>query len=121
MRRKQLVTVAAILLSMAALAEEPMELVNPGFEQTEGETVGEPSPDWEQEGAPPGWSVWYGSTAQASNAVMTWTANAARSGSRSVSVRSAGGPVVIMQQVPVEQGEVYILRAWVRTTNPAST
>ncbi|MEA3401760.1 MAG: beta-galactosidase [Armatimonadota bacterium] len=121
MWRRQLVSVLALIVSAAALAEEPIELVNPGFEQTEGETVGEPSPDWEQEGAPPGWSVWYGSTARASDAVMTWTANAARSGSRSVSVRSARGPVVIMQQVPVEQGEVYVLRAWGRTNDPAST
>ena len=105
---------ALVLTCLPALAEEPLELVNPGFEQTEGETVGEPSPDWEQAGAPPGWSVWFGSTARASNAELVWTAETACTGTRSISVRSSAGPTVIMQQVPVEPGNAYSVRAWGR-------
>lgn len=120
-RRIGLMGIVALTVCGLVWAEEALELVNPGFEETQGEVVGVPSPDWEQEGAPPGWSVWYGETARASNAVMAWTAAVAHSGSRSVSVRSAAGPVVIMQQVPVEPGEVYAVRAWVRVSNPAST
>ena len=115
-------TIAALVIAcIPAFAEEPLELVNPGFEQTEGETVGEPSPDWEQAGAPPGWSVWFGSTAKASDAEMVWTAETALSGRRSVSVRSSAGPTVIMQQVPVEPGNAYTVRAWARRSNPRST
>lgn len=121
LRRIALTVIGAVAMGGIAFAEEPLELVNPGFEATEGEAVGVPSPDWEQRGAPPGWSVWYGETARASNAVMAWTAAAAHTGGRSVSVRSAAGPVVIMQQVPVEPGAVYALRAWARVSNPAST
>jgi len=121
LRLRTLVCSAAMMAPLLVTAEEPLELVNPGFEEVEGKTIGVPSPDWEQEGAPPGWSVWYGQTARASNAVMTWTAAAAHEGTRSVSVRSATGPVVVMQQVPVEPQAVYAVRAWARTTSPAAT
>jgi|LSQX01.1.fsa_nt_gb hypothetical protein len=118
----RITTLATVILSLAlnwiAFAEEPMELVNPGFEQTEGETVGEPSPDWEQASAPPGWSVWFGSTARASNAELAWTAEVAHSGRRSISVRSSDGPTVVMQQVPVEPGSAYAVRAWGRVSDP---
>ncbi len=120
-RRIPPLLIAALLATcLPALALEPLELVNPGFEQTEGETVGEPSADWEHAGAPPGWSVWFGSTARASDAEMVWTADAAHTGSRSVSVRSSDGPTVIMQQVPVEPGNAYSVRAWGRRSDADS-
>ncbi len=114
------VCAALVHLCLPAAAEDPLEVVNPSFEEMEGATLGEPSPDWEQGGAPPGWSVWFGSTARASNAEIAWTAGAAHSGQRSVSVRSSNGPTVVMQQVPVEPGGVYTVRAWGRSTNPKS-
>ncbi|MGD9495806.1 MAG: beta-galactosidase [Armatimonadota bacterium] len=112
---------AALSAPLSARAEEPLGLVNPGFEEAEGEAVGIPAPDWEQEGAPPGWSVWYSQLARASAAEVAVTAAVAHSGGRAVSVRSARGPLVVMQQVAVEPGGLYALRAWARTTTPTST
>ncbi|HUS81616.1 MAG TPA: beta-galactosidase, partial [Armatimonadota bacterium] len=115
--------ITVLLLSAAAvcLAAEPVPVQNPSFEEVAAGPVGTPAPDWETTGAPPGWYTWIGSTARPGNPVLTWETTGGHTGQRCVSLHRCIGPVCVIQKVPVEPGERYMVSAWGKTSNPKSS
>lgn len=109
-----------IIVGVTAAAAEPLPVQNPGFEETEGAAIGPAAPDWQTEGSPPGWHHWIGTVAREGNPVLTWETEGGRTDPRCVSLEGCEGVVCVIQSVPIEPGEHYIARAWVRAADPRS-
>jgi len=99
-------------------AREEIKVVNPSFEETEGEKPA--GQDWQGGVAPPGWRNWIGTIASKGKPKLVWEKKGGRTGNRCVSLQDCIGPVCVIQNVPVRPGRDYVCCVWVKSTNPKS-
>lgn len=116
------IAIGVLLGAMAtvALAAEPVPVQNASFEEAAAEAAGPVAKDWQTEGSPSGWHHWIGSVARQGKPILTWEETGGRTGDRCVSLRGCVGAVCVIQTVPVEAEATYLVRAWGKTSNPAS-
>ncbi|MCD6360375.1 MAG: DUF4838 domain-containing protein [Armatimonadetes bacterium] len=92
--------------------EAPNLCANPGFEQTDGEEAPPEGMDWVTTDVPRGWSKW---EIDGRPELLTWEQTGGRDDPRCVKVTGSRNGCFI-QSVPVEPGEAYFARIWVRST-----